>query len=99
MSQEIEMLKLLLEGQKDISKEIKRVHNRLDEISEKAIVNEQSIKYLEKSFDEEKEETGKKFDFVHNSIRRRDKTLRWIATAILLPIALSVLNFFNVSPK
>ena len=51
MSEKIEkMLDLLLEGQRDISKEIKRVHNRLDEISEKAIVNEQAIKHLEKSF-------------------------------------------------
>ena len=99
MSQELEMLKMLLEGQKDISKEIKRVHNRLDEISEKAIINEQSIIHLKESFEGEKEETGKKFDIVHNSIRRRDRTLKWIATAILLPIGISVLNFFNVSPK
>ena len=99
MSQEIDMLNLLLEGQKDISKEIKRVHSRLDEISEKAIINEQSIKHLEKSLDEEKGETKERFDIVHKSIRRRDGHLKWLVASIFVPIVVSIMAFLNISPK
>ena len=43
MSQEIEMLTLLLEGQKDIAEQINRVHTRLDDISETATINATKI--------------------------------------------------------
>ncbi len=99
MSQEIKMLELLLEGQREIQNQIKRVHGRLDEIGEKATINEQSIKHLEKSFEGEKTETGKKFDIVHSSIRRRDGYLKWLIGAVLIPIALSILAFFKISPN
>ena len=99
MSQEIEMLKLLLEGQKDIQEQIKRVHSRLDDISETATINKQSIIHLEKSLDEEKIETKERFDIVHKSIRRRDKTVKWFFATIIVPIVVSVLAFLNISPK
>jgi len=95
MSQETEMLKLLLEGQKEISEQIRRVHKRLDTISERSLVNEQSIIHLGKSFEDEKCETKDKFDIVHKSIRRRDNHLKWIAASILMPIILSVFAFFK----
>ena len=91
MSQEIKMLELLLEGQREIQSQIKRVHSRLDEIGETATINKQSIKHLEKSFADEKEETGKKFNIVHQSIRRRDGHLKWLIATVLLPIALSII--------
>lgn len=93
------MLELLLEGQKGIQKEIKRVHSRLDEISEKAIVNEQSIKHLKETLDEEKTETKERFDIVHKSIRRRDGHLKWIVATIIVPVALSIMAFFKISPN
>ena len=99
MSQEIEMLKLLLEGQKDIQEQIKRVHSRLDDISTKATINEQSIKHIEKSFEDEKEETKDRFDIVHKSIRRRDGHLKWLFASIIVPIVISVLAFLNIPTK
>lgn len=98
MSEEIKMLNLLLEGQKEISEQIRRVHKRLDTISERSLVNEQSIKHLEKSFENEKDETGNRFNIVHNSIRRRDGHLRWFVATLIVPIALSIMAFFKVSP-
>ena len=99
MGEEIKMLNLLLEGQKEISEQIKQVHKRLDKISDRALVNEQSIKHLEESFKEEKEEVGKKFDIVHSSIRRRDGHLKWLVASIFVPIVVSILAFLNISPK
>lgn len=95
MTQEIEMLKLLLEGQKEIQEQIKRVHQRLDDISEKATINEQSIKHLEKVLDEEKSETKERFDIVHKSIRRRDGFLRWLAASVLIPVCLALVAIFK----
>ena len=99
MSEEIKMLELLLEGQKDIKGQLKRVHSRLDEISDRSLVNEQSIKHLKESFDDEKGETGKRFNTVHQSIRRRDGHLKWLFASIIVPIALSVMAFFKISPN
>lgn len=99
MSQEIEMLKLLLEGQKDIQEQIKRVHTRLDDISETATINKQSIIHLEKTLDEEKIETKERFDIVHKSIRRRDGHLKWLVASIIVPVALSIMAFFKISPN
>jgi len=99
MSQEIEMLKLLLDGQKEISEQIKRVHKRLDKISERALVNEQSIKHLEKSLDEEKTETKERFDIVHKSIRRRDKAVKWFFASIIIPIAGIIAAIVKISVK
>ena len=99
MSEEIKMLELLLEGQREIQNQIKRVHGRLDEIGEKATINEQSIKHLEKSLGEEKIETEKKFNIVHQSIRRRDGHFKWLFGAIIIPVALSILAFFKISPN
>lgn len=98
MTEKIEkMLDILLDGQKEIAEQVKRVHRRLDEISEKAIVNEQSIKHLEKDFGEEKIETKDRFDVVHGSIRRRDGHLKWIVATIIIPIAISIVAFFKIS--
>ncbi len=99
MSQEIKMLELLLEGQKDIKEQLKRVHDRLDEVSEKSTINQQSIKHLEKSVKEEKTQTKEKFNIVHQSIRRRDGHLKWLVATIIVPIALSVMAFFKISPN
>lgn len=99
MNEEIKMLNLLLEGQKEIAEQIRRVHKRLDKISERSLVNEQSIKHLEKSFDDEKNDNCKKFDIVHKSIRRRDGHLKWIVATIIVPIALSIMAFFKISPN
>lgn len=99
MSEEIKMLNLLLEGQKEIAEQIKRVHTRLDTISEIATINKQSIKHLEKSLDEEKEETKERFNIVHKSIRRRDGHLKWLVASIFVPIVVSILAFLNISPK
>ncbi|NIA28327.1 MAG: hypothetical protein GWP06_00265 [Actinobacteria bacterium] len=93
------MLNLLLEGQKEIAEQIKRVHTRLDTISEIATINKQSIKHLEKSLDEEKEETKERFNIVHKSIRRRDGHLKWLVASIFVPIVVSILAFLNISPK
>jgi len=95
MSTEIEMLQLLLEGQKEISDQLKRVHSRLDDISDKALVNEQKILHIEKDLCEEKAGTKERFDIVHASIRRRDKNLKWLATSIIIPICISILAFFK----
>lgn len=99
MSEEIKMLELLLEGQREIQNQIKRVHGRLDEIGEKATINEQSIKHLEKSIEDEKKDTKERFNVVHQSIRRRDGHLKWLFATIIVPIALSILAFFKISPN
>ena len=99
MSQELEMLKLLLAGQEDIKEQLKRVHQRLDDISETATINTQSIKHIEKELAEEKEETKDRFNIVHKSIRRRDGHLKWVVTSIFVPIVVSVLAFLKISPN
>ena len=99
MSEKVEkMLDIVLKGQEEIAAEVKRVHTRLDNMFEKVVVNEQCIKHLEKDFTGEKEETGEKFNIVHASIRRRDGHLKWIVTAIIVPVALSIMAFFKISP-
>ena len=99
MNENVEkMLNILLDGQKEIAEQVKRIHRRLDEISEKAIVNEQCIKHLEKDFCDEKVETGKKFDIVHASVRRRDGHLKWIVATLIVPVTLSIMAFFKITP-
>lgn len=93
------MFELLLEGQKGIHKEIKRVHSRLDEISEKAIVNEQSIKHLKETLNEEKQETKERFDIVHKSIRHRDKAVKWFFATIIVPIVGIIAAVVKISIK
>lgn len=99
MSEEIKMLELLLEGQKDIKEQLKRVHDRLDEVSEKSTINQQSIKNLKESFDNEKIDTKEKFNVVHQSIRRRDGHFKWLFATIIIPLALSIMAFFKISPN
>ena len=99
MSEEIKMLELLLKGQDDIKEQLKRVHDRLDEVSEKSTINQQSIKHLEKNFDTEKAETEKKFNVVHQSIRRRGELLKWLFASIIVPVVLSIMAFFKISPN
>ena len=99
MSEEIKMLELLLKGQDDIKEQLKRVHDRLDEVSEKSTINQQSIKNLKESFDSQKLDTKEKFNFVHQSIRRRDGHFKWLFGAIIIPVALSIMAFFKISPN
>ena len=99
MSEEIKMLELLLEGQKDIKEQLKRLHDRLDEVSEKSTINQQSIINLKESFDNEKVDTKEKFNTVHQSIRRRDGHLKWLFASIIVPVALSIMAFFKISPN
>jgi len=85
------MYQLLLDGQNKISTQLDNVREKLDEIGEKAIINQQDIEHIEKSFDLEKKDTKDRFKTVYT-------TFKWLAASVVLPITVSAVAFFSKWP-
>jgi len=82
----------------EIKDSIKRIHAKLDETAEKTTINTERVKSLKDQFLSEKKENSDKFDIVHESIRRRDNTLRWLFASVLIPIVLAIVAIFKPTP-
>ena len=83
----------------EIKESIKRIDTKLDATSKETTINSERIEYLREQFQSEKKQVDAEINIVHESIRRRDYVLRWVAASIIVPVMISIMAFFNISPK
>ena len=81
----------------EIRESIKRIHQRLDDTARETTINTERISNLKEQFTEEKAETASQINIAHESIRRRDSTLKWIAASIVMPVVLALIAIFKPS--
>ena len=95
---ETDKLDLLLAGLKDLNATMIKMTEKLDGVAEKTIINQQDTIHVKELFTSEKVETKDRFTIAHDSIRRTESRMKWIASSILVPIALSIIAFFKTTP-